>query len=175
MKLKPEWSAAFIAGTLPYKPRPYLKARMPGFPARAEGLAVGLSLEHGYPAASPPDPAPDPTHLPDAKALTKNTGLNCVSCHKVGDVAAVGVFEAPGLNFMHVKERLRKGLLRPLGPIPAPGGSRHQDAQLLQRRGQRPAHHPRRPRRPAGRGPLELPPPRPRHRVARGLMPWYHG
>ncbi|WP_435020208.1 hypothetical protein TA3x_001703 [Tundrisphaera sp. TA3] len=107
-KLKPEWSNTFIAGTLDYKPRPYLKARMPGFPARAEGLAVGLSLEHGYAAASPPDAAPDPAHLADAKALVRSTGLNCVSCHKVGNVAAVGVFEAPGINFMHVKERLRK-------------------------------------------------------------------
>ena len=107
-KLKPEWSSAFIAGRLDHKPRPYLKARMPGFPARAEGLAVGLSLEHGYAASSPPDPAPDLAQVPDAKALVKSTGLNCVSCHKVGNVAAVGVFEAPGINFSEVKERLRK-------------------------------------------------------------------
>jgi len=30
-----------------------------------------------------------------------------VSCHNIGKVPAVGVFEAPGVNFMHVKERIR--------------------------------------------------------------------
>ncbi len=47
--------------------------------------------------------------IPIAKQLVKNTGLNCVSCHNIGKVAAVGVFEAPGINFMRAKERLRKG------------------------------------------------------------------
>lgn len=107
-KLKPEWAAAFIAGKVPYKPRPYLRARMPAFPTRAEGLAVGLSLGHGYPATSPPDPASDPALIPVAKQLVKNTGLNCVSCHNIGKVAAVGVFEAPGINFMRTKERIRR-------------------------------------------------------------------
>ena len=107
-KLKPEWAAAFIAGKVPYKPRPFLRARMPSFPIRAEGLAAGLALEHGYPAISPPDAPPDVALVPVAKQLVKNTGLNCVSCHNIGKVAAVGVFEAPGINFMRTKERLRK-------------------------------------------------------------------
>ena len=107
-KLRPEWAAAFIAGKVPYKPRPFLRARMPAFPTRAEGLAVGLALEHGYPAVSPPDPAPDLALVPVAKQLVRNTGLNCVSCHNIGKVAAVGVFEAPGINFMRTKERLRR-------------------------------------------------------------------
>ena len=108
-KLKPEWAAAFIGGKVPYKPRPYLRARMPAFPLRAEGLAAGLAMGHGFPAVSPPDPAPDPDLIPVAKQLVKNTGLNCVSCHNIGKVAAVGVFEAPGINFMRTKERLRRG------------------------------------------------------------------
>ncbi|WP_435008564.1 c-type cytochrome [Tundrisphaera lichenicola] len=108
-KLKPEWAASFIAGKVDYKPRPYLRARMPAFPARAEGLAVGLALEHGFPATSPPDPASDPALIPVAKQLVKNSGLNCVSCHNIGKVAAVGVFEAPGINFMRTRERLRRG------------------------------------------------------------------
>jgi cytochrome c2 len=107
-KLKPEWSAAFIAGKITYKPRPYLRARMPAFATRAEGLATGLALEHGYPATSVPDPAFDPELIPVAKQLVKNTGLNCVSCHNIGKTPAVGVFEAPGVNFMRVKERLNR-------------------------------------------------------------------
>ena len=34
-KLKPEWTAAFLAGQVKYKPRPWLRSRMPAFPARA--------------------------------------------------------------------------------------------------------------------------------------------
>jgi cytochrome c551/c552 len=106
-KLKPEWAAAFLAGKVSYKPRPYLRARMPAFPARAEGLATGLALEHGYPLISPPDAPPILDLIPVAKQLVGNTGLNCMSCHNIGKTPAVGVFEAPGINFMHVKERLR--------------------------------------------------------------------
>ncbi len=107
-KLRPEWAAAFIAGKVPDKPRPFLKARMPAFPVRAEALAVGLALEHGFPPTSPADPAPDLALIPVARQLVKSTGLNCVSCHNIGKHPAVGVFEAPGVNFMHVKARLRK-------------------------------------------------------------------
>ncbi len=106
-KLRPEWSSAFIAGRVPYKPRPYLRARMPAFAVRADGLARGLALEHGFPSTSPPDAESDPDLLPEAMQLVKNSGLNCVSCHNIGKVAAVGVFEAPGINFRHVKERIR--------------------------------------------------------------------
>jgi mono/diheme cytochrome c family protein len=106
-KLKPEWSAAFIAGQVPYKPRPYLRARMPAFAVRAEGLAHGLALGHGYPTTSPPDAPADPDLIPVAQQLVGNMGLNCVSCHNIGKTPAVGVFEAPGVNFMHARERLR--------------------------------------------------------------------
>lgn len=107
-KLKPEWAAAFIAGRIPYKPRPYLHARMPAFPKRAEGIARGLAFEHGYPATSFADAAPDEAQAKIARELVKPTGLGCATCHKLGPQAAVGVFEAPGINFAHVKERLRK-------------------------------------------------------------------
>jgi mono/diheme cytochrome c family protein len=106
-KLKPEWAAAFIAGRIAYKPRPYLKARMPAFPARAGGIALGLALGHGCPPASPPDRPVNADLLPVAKQLVKNSGLNCVSCHNIGKTPAVGVFEAPGVNFRHVRERIR--------------------------------------------------------------------
>ena len=106
-KLRGDWSETFIAGRLDYKPRPYLRARMPAFATRAKGLAQGLALSHGYPVLEPLEPESDPSTVPVAKQLVGNTGLNCVSCHNIGKVAAVGVFEAPGINFMHVKERLR--------------------------------------------------------------------
>ena len=58
-KLKPEWTAAFLGGKVAYRPRPWLAARMPAFPARAELLARGLALSHGCPPSSPAEPAPD--------------------------------------------------------------------------------------------------------------------
>ncbi len=106
-KLRGDWAETFIAGRLDYKPRPYLRARMPAFATRAHGLAAGLAQSHGYPTLEPAELAADPELIPVAKQLVGNTGLNCVSCHNIGKVAAVGVFEAPGINFMHVKERLR--------------------------------------------------------------------
>ncbi len=40
-KLRPEWTSAFIAGQIKYKPRTWIYARMPAFPARAKLLAAG--------------------------------------------------------------------------------------------------------------------------------------
>lgn len=108
-KLKPEWTASFLAGEVSYKPRPWLRARMPSFPARAALLARGLALDHGCPPASPPETAADPALAAIGRRLSgKNGGFGCVSCHHIGGAAAVGVFEVMGVNFMHVAERLRK-------------------------------------------------------------------
>ena len=49
-KLRPEWMAAFIGGQVPYKPRPYLRARMPAFTARAVGLRPGAGRGARLPA-----------------------------------------------------------------------------------------------------------------------------
>ena len=108
-KLKPEWVTKLISGTLPYKPRPYLRARMPSFPQRADYLARGLSLEHGCPTKTPgPEPAADAKQAAIGMQLAGKKRWGCVGCHDVGKVPAVGVFEAPGPNFMYITERLRK-------------------------------------------------------------------
>ncbi|HYE31629.1 MAG TPA: cytochrome c, partial [Methylomirabilota bacterium] len=52
-KLRPEWAEEFIAGKVKYKPRPWIEARMPAFPAYAEGLAKGMAAEHGYAPTTP--------------------------------------------------------------------------------------------------------------------------
>jgi cytochrome c1 len=109
-KLKPEWTAAFIAGKVAERPRPYLGgARMPAFPARAEGIALGLALEHGIPARSAPEPAPDPELSEVGRKLAgPNGGFDCLSCHGIGPRPATKVFEGPGPNFRLSRERLRK-------------------------------------------------------------------
>lgn len=109
-KLRPEWAAAFLAGKVPYKPRPFLRSRMPAFATRAVRLAHGMALQHGMPIEAPPPPAADADKAAVGRTLAKKTGgLSCTSCHNIGKTEAVGVFEAPGVNFMHVRERLLPG------------------------------------------------------------------
>jgi mono/diheme cytochrome c family protein len=99
----------FIAGQMDFKPRPYLRARMPGFVNRAKFIAAGFAAEHGYPAKSDPPAPPDPALIPIGQKLSgKAGGFGCVSCHAVAGAPALAAFEAPAPNFAYVKERIRK-------------------------------------------------------------------
>lgn len=108
-KLKPEWSAKLINGKLDYHLRPWLRARMPAFPSRAVLLAHGFPLQHGFSALTEPSIERDPK-LADAgrKLSGKEGGFACVTCHDVGPMKAVGVFEAPGINLQYTDERLTR-------------------------------------------------------------------
>lgn len=109
-KLRPQWMSGFIAGRIPYKPRYYLRARMPAFAARAELLAAGLAEEQGYSAAADPLPKSDPQQAEIGRTLsgkTPNQGFSCVQCHAVADQPPFAAFEAPSINFKYVAERLR--------------------------------------------------------------------
>lgn len=116
-KLKPEWAASFIAGDIPYKPRAdrhpkgeiWMPARMPAFPAYAAGLAQGLAMSHGVPAQTPSEPKPDPELAQlGRKLLGKEGGFSCVSCHAVGKVPALEVFESEGINLAYSGRRLQR-------------------------------------------------------------------
>jgi len=108
-KLQPAWMANFIAGHGAYKPRPWIVARMPGFNAPAETLANGLSLQHGFPLDSNPEPPPDPALVKAGETLTgENGGFNCIQCHDLGKRPATAVFEAPAPNLAYTHERIRK-------------------------------------------------------------------
>jgi len=114
-KLKPEWAGPFIAGRDPLKPRPWLEARMPGFPAYAEALAVGLATHGGLPPKAEPDPVPaNAGELSEAgrKLVSANGGLSCTQCHSVGDFGATAVFEAPGLNLAYSNRRIEPSYFR---------------------------------------------------------------
>jgi mono/diheme cytochrome c family protein len=119
-KLQPGWAGLFIAGAAPYKPRPWLASRMPGFGAPGIGIANGLSHQHGFPLADMPEPAPDKSLVESGqKLVSADGGFNCVQCHGMKDVPATAVFEAPGINLTYTTERLRRGyfqrwLLAPL-------------------------------------------------------------
>jgi mono/diheme cytochrome c family protein len=101
-KLKTEWAAAFISGKDTRKPRPWLEARMPAFPAYAPFLAEGLSTRHGQPVKSVADTA---SVAEDAgkgrKLVSAQGGFSCISCHGIADFGATAVFEAPGINLAH--------------------------------------------------------------------------
>ncbi len=108
-KLRPDWAAAFVAGKIPYKPRPYLRARMPAFPARAAGFAHGFASEHGFAPVGGERAAPDAASIPIGQRLVGQAGgFSCVQCHSVAGRPPLAPFEAPAIDFAHVTERLRK-------------------------------------------------------------------
>jgi mono/diheme cytochrome c family protein len=120
-KLRPEWSAAFIAGKILYKPRAethpkgelWLEARMPAFTSRATNLAEGLAALHGFPPRTPEHPKPDPELIKIGRKLVgKEGGFSCVSCHGVGAIAAADVFESEGINLAHAADRLQAEFYR---------------------------------------------------------------
>jgi mono/diheme cytochrome c family protein len=109
-KLRPEWTAKFIGGEIAYKPRYYLRARMPGFGARAQEFAAGLAAEEGCAPKLAPNPAPDAKLAEEGRKLcgkVPNVGFSCVQCHAAGDVPPFAPFEAPSMNLKYVAERLR--------------------------------------------------------------------
>jgi len=108
-KLQTDWMRKFIAGYLDYRPRPWLRSRMPKFPAQAEGLAHGLAAMHGYGPDAEKPAKQDAELAAIGKQLSgADSGFGCVQCHAIADREATSVFESQGVNFMYVRERLRK-------------------------------------------------------------------
>ncbi len=106
-KLKPEWSRRILGGSLAKRQRPWLTARMPAFPARADSLAKGLALLNGHPPVTPPDVPVDVEKAAiGRKLVSANGGFFCFSCHGIGDLNPAQVFDAQGINLARVGERL---------------------------------------------------------------------
>ncbi len=107
-KLKPEWLASILEGTLFYKPRPWLESRMPAFASRGKRIAQGLAMLNGYPPTSSRGSEPEEDLVAvGQKLISANGGLACVTCHAVGDMPATAVFESNGINFAYANERLQ--------------------------------------------------------------------
>jgi mono/diheme cytochrome c family protein len=109
-KLRPEWVTKFVGGQIPYKPRYFLRARMPSFPARAELIATGFAEEHGCAPVLPAEPAPDAKLAEIGRQLcgkTPNQGFSCVQCHAAAGQAPFAPFEAPSINLAYIAQRLR--------------------------------------------------------------------
>jgi mono/diheme cytochrome c family protein len=107
-KLKPVWTKKLFAGQSDHSARPWLKARMPAFPARAEMLAVGLSHEHGFGIDEDDRPKPDAKLAAiGEKLIPQQGGFNCINCHGIGTQPPIQPFEAPGINLLDAAIRLR--------------------------------------------------------------------
>ena len=106
-KLKPGWAEKLLLGALTEKPRPWLHARMPAFPARASGLAKGLAMLNGHSSVTPKESVVD---LEKAKVgrklVSANGGFFCFSCHAIGSLKPAQVFDAQGINLAKVGDRL---------------------------------------------------------------------
>ncbi len=106
-KLQPSWLEKFVSGE-GKSPRPWLRARMPGFARHGQTLAQGLVREHGYGPQDEPSAPVDPVLAGHGERLVaQGTGFNCVQCHAVGDKPAVQVFEREGIEMLTARTRLR--------------------------------------------------------------------
>ena len=110
-KLQGPWIEKLLKGELKQKPRPWLTARMPSFPAYASLLAHGMAAEHGVPFEEPPPQNLDPDKIEIGRKLTlRDGGLDCRQCHGVGKELPRGDAStqiALGINFALARERLR--------------------------------------------------------------------
>jgi len=108
-KLKPEWLQSFIGGEVPYKPRPWLEARMPSFPAYGKWLGEGMAEAHGFSPQTPEEsPLDQEAVVIGQRLVSMNGGFGCIACHAVGKVAATLVFESAGINLAHSGARLQR-------------------------------------------------------------------
>jgi hypothetical protein len=107
-KLYVGWMRRFLDGSVPYKPRAELRAKMPAFATYAPGLAEGIAHQHYYPAESAPARTVNPQLATIGQRMTGPAeGFSCVSCHDIGAQKALAGKDAATVNFAHEVERLR--------------------------------------------------------------------
>ena len=115
-KLHSAWTESFLSGQITERPRPWMKLRMPSFPARARLLADGLAREHGLSSDPVPRPKVEPELAEIGEALATRAGLlDCRQCHAIGSLPPTGdknTLLAPGINFAMTRERIRHDFYR---------------------------------------------------------------
>ena len=132
-KLRPDWMAKFIGGQIPYKPRFYLRARMPGFDAPRGGAGRGSGCRGRLRPHAPAQPRADPALAEEGRKLSSkipNVGFSCVQCHSAGDLPPFAAFEARS-NQPEIRRRAPPSrLLHAVDSRPAPNRPGRQDAPL---------------------------------------------
>ena len=106
-KLNTDWLSALLKGENPEPTRPWLAARMPAWPSRAENLAVGIAHGHGLSPQRDEAPAFTEASVAMGQKLVGVEGFSCNACHAIGDQPALAVFEGAGPNLKLVPSRLR--------------------------------------------------------------------
>lgn len=107
-KLHTDWMEKFIEGTLGYKPREQIRARMPGFPTFAHGLSRGFAADHGFDARRPDDVKLNSDLAEIGQRFIQMDKFGCWSCHAVGEKGALSGASAEAINFRYVPDRLRR-------------------------------------------------------------------
>ena len=110
-KLQGPWVAKLIKGEQHQKTRPWLTARMPGFPEYANQIAQAMANEHGVLFCEPVPNELDQRQIGLGHRLTlRDGGLDCRQCHGLGKELPRGDTAtqiALGINFAMVRDRLR--------------------------------------------------------------------
>ena len=105
-KLQSDWTERLLAGTLSYRSRPWLKARMPAFAAWAPSIARGLAAEHGV-SSGDGRPADDPAMIEAGRLLSlRGRGLDCRQCHSLTNVTEKQENNAQGISFLHTAAQI---------------------------------------------------------------------
>jgi mono/diheme cytochrome c family protein len=109
-KLHRQWMENQFAGRLEYRARPWMKLRMPRYPTRAFDLASGLAAEHGIVDLQPLALTTDAKSVSLGHQLTLQAprGFFCVQCHAVGEQPPAGASDHRGVNFVYVRDRIRR-------------------------------------------------------------------
>ncbi len=110
-KLQGPWIEKLLKGEIKQKPRPWLTARMPSFPAYAGLMSQGLAAEHGVAFEEPLPVKLDADQVEIGRQLTlRDGGLDCRQCHGIGQEQPRGDAStqiALGINFALARDRLR--------------------------------------------------------------------
>ena len=110
-KLQGPWISKILRGKVQHKPRPWMTARMPAFPAYADFFERGLTTEHGLDLREPIPTTFDDKLVEAGRQLTmRDGGLDCRQCHAVGNEKPRGDAAtqiALGINFAFTRDRLR--------------------------------------------------------------------
>lgn len=114
-RLRIDASKTIISGQATHLARPWLKARMPGFPAFAETLAHGLAAQHGLGEEDQSAFAVNEQLAAAGQTLIQKERLDCRQCHAVRDLPPTGDSAtniAPGVNFALIPGRMRQEFYR---------------------------------------------------------------
>ncbi len=107
-KLNTHWLSQLLAGQTPEKTRPWLKARMPTWPSRAQQMAEGFAHAAGLSSEVEPKESESKETIEIGEKLLGVQGFSCNACHAIGDQPALAVFEGAGPNLKLTPGRLRE-------------------------------------------------------------------